>query len=74
MTKERQQEFLNIFIKVKYINKIVILDNAGSHNNELIKNTIITPTKKKNENYFIFLFRRCNCKTSAKIFVRVQVN
>ena len=40
MTKERLQEFLNIFITGKYRNNLVILDNAGSHNNELIKNAI----------------------------------
>ena len=28
---------------------------------ELLKYAIITPTEKKNENYFIFFFCRCNC-------------
>jgi transposase len=46
MTKERLQEFLNTFITGKYKNNLVILDNAGSHNNELIKNTIINSGNK----------------------------
>lgn len=46
MTKERLQEFLNIFITGKYKNNLVILDNAGSHNNELIKNTISSSGNK----------------------------
>ena len=46
MTKERLQEFLNTFITGKYKNNLVILDNAGSHNNELIRNTIINSGNK----------------------------
>ena len=46
MTKEILQEFLNTFITDKYKNNLVILDNAGSHNNELIKNTIINSGNK----------------------------
>ena len=46
MTKEKLQEFLNTFITGKYKNNLVILDNAGSHNNELIRNTIINSGNK----------------------------
>lgn len=41
MTKERLLEFLEKHIFLKYKNHLIILDNAGSHNNELIKNAII---------------------------------
>lgn len=40
MTKERLKEFIDKFIKGKYKNNLIILDNAGSHNNNLIKDTI----------------------------------
>jgi hypothetical protein len=36
MTKERLLEFLENHIFTKYKNHLIILDNAGSHNNELI--------------------------------------
>jgi hypothetical protein len=41
MTKERLLEFLEKNIFSKYKNHLIILDNAGSHNTELIKNAII---------------------------------
>ena len=41
MTKERLLEFLEKHIFPKYKNHLIILDNAGSHNNELIKNAIL---------------------------------
>ena len=40
MTKERLLEFLQKYIFPKYKDHLIILDNAGSHNNELIKNAI----------------------------------
>lgn len=40
MTKERLKEFIQKFINGKYKNNLIILDNAGSHNNQLIKDTI----------------------------------
>ena len=46
MTKERLQEFINIFIKDKFTNNLIILYNAGSHNNSLIKDTIINTNNK----------------------------
>ena len=46
MTKERLQEFINTFIKDKFTNNLIILDNAGSHNNSLIKDTIINTNNK----------------------------
>ena len=40
MTKERLLEFLEKYVFSKYKDHLIILDNAGSHNNELIKNAI----------------------------------
>jgi hypothetical protein len=40
MTKERLLDFLQKYIFPKYKDHLIILDNAGSHNNELIKNAI----------------------------------
>ena len=41
MTKERLLEFLEKNIFPKYKDHLIVLDNAGSHNNELIKNAIL---------------------------------
>ena len=41
MTKERLLEFLEKNIFPKYKNHLIVLDNAVSHNNELIKKAII---------------------------------
>jgi len=41
MTKERLLELLQEHIFPKYKNNLIVLDNAGSHNNEFIKNAII---------------------------------
>jgi transposase len=49
MTKERLLEFLEKNIFSKYKDHLIILDNAGSHNNELIKNAII-----KSGNQYLF--------------------
>ena len=49
MTKERLLEFLEKYIFPKYKGHLIILDNAGSHNNELIKNAIT-----KSGNYYLF--------------------
>ena len=49
MTKERLLEFLEKNVFSKYKDHLIILDNAGSHNNELIKNAI---TKSGNEYLF----------------------
>ena len=49
MTKERLLEFLEKYIFSKYKDHLIILDNAGSHNNELIKNAII-----KSGNQYLF--------------------
>ena len=38
-------DFINKFINVKYKNKLIILDNASSHRNQLVKDVI-----KKNNN------------------------
>ena len=33
-------DFINQFINVKYKNKLIILDNASSHRNQLVKDVI----------------------------------
>ena len=40
MTKERLVEFMNTFIFNKYKNHLIILDNAGSHRNNFVKDAI----------------------------------
>jgi transposase len=46
MTKERFVEFLEANIFNKYKNYLIILDNAGSHNNEYVKQAIINSGNK----------------------------
>jgi transposase len=46
MTKERFVEFLEANIFNKYKNHLIILDNAGSHNNEFVKQAIINSGNK----------------------------
>lgn len=46
MTKERFVEFLEGNIFNKYKNHLIILDNAGSHNNEYVKQAIINSGNK----------------------------
>jgi transposase-like protein/transposase len=40
MTKERLVEFLTEFVFNKYRNHLIVLDNAGSHRNDYVKNAI----------------------------------
>jgi len=49
MTKERLLNFLEKNVFSKYKDHLIILDNAGSHNNELIKNSIT-----KSGNHYLF--------------------
>jgi len=46
MTKERFVEFLEQYIFPKYKNNLIILDNAGSHNNQYVKDAIIKSGNK----------------------------
>lgn len=46
MTKERFVEFLDENIFTKYKNNLIILDNAGSHNNQYVKDAIIKSGNK----------------------------
>ena len=46
MTKERLVGFLEKFIFGKYKNHLIILDNAGSHKNNYVKNAIINSGNK----------------------------
>lgn len=64
MTKERLVEFLEEFVFDKYKNHLIILDNARSHRNNYVKDTITesennylfsvpyTPKTNPIENYF----------------------
>lgn len=49
MTKERLVEFLEEFVFDKYKNNLIILDNAGSHRNNYVKDAIT-----ENENNYLF--------------------
>ena len=49
MTKERLVEFFNEFIFNKHSNNLIILDNAGSHRNDYVKQAIF-----KSGNQFLF--------------------
>lgn len=46
MTKERLVEFFEKFIFDKYKNHLIILDNAGSHKNNYVKDAIIDSSNK----------------------------
>ena len=75
MTKERFVEFLEENIFNKYKNHLIILDNAGSHNNEYVKQAIINSGNKylftipytvtKN---LIFLYKKRNIQLSNNFF------
>ena len=49
MTKERLVEFLEEFVFDKYKNHLIILDNAGSHRNNYVKDAIT-----ESENNYLF--------------------
>ena len=49
MTKERLVDFFDEFIFNKYSNNLIILDNAGSHRNDYVKQAIL-----KSGNQFLF--------------------
>lgn len=49
MTKERLVEFLEEFVFEKYKNHLIILDNAGSHRNNYVKDAIT-----ESENNYLF--------------------
>ena len=49
MTKERLVEFLEEFVFDKYKNHLIILDNAGSHRNNYVKDAIV-----ESENNYLF--------------------
>ena len=46
MTKERLVEFFEEFIFTHYKNHLIILDNAGSHNNQYVKDAILESGNK----------------------------
>jgi transposase len=49
MTKERLVEFLKEHVYGKYKKHLIVLDNAGSHNNNMVKESI-----KNNDNNYLF--------------------
>ena len=49
ITKERFVDFLEDFIFEKYTNHLIILDNAGSHKNNYVKNAI-----EESDNKYLF--------------------
>ena len=49
MTKERLVNFLEEFLFDKYKNNLIILDNAGSHRNNYVKDAIT-----ESENNYLF--------------------
>ena len=54
----------NLELSVR-LNLLASFDAESEHSRQ----QRITPTEKKNENYFIFFFRRCNCTfTGLMIF------
>jgi transposase len=60
MTKEKFVEFLEANIFNKYKNNLIILDNAGSHNNEFVKQAIIN-SGNKYLFFIIFIITFPNC-------------
>jgi hypothetical protein len=46
ITKERFVEFLEAYIFNKYKNRLIILDNVNSYNNEYVKQSIINSCNK----------------------------
>ena len=46
MTKERFVDFLQKYVFSKYKEYLIILDNAGSHNNQFVKDTIMNSGNK----------------------------
>jgi len=62
MTKERFVDFLEENIFNKYKNHLIILDNAGSHNNEYVKQAIINSGNKYLFTlFFIITFPNSDC-------------
>jgi len=55
-------DFINKFINEKYKNKLIIVDNASSHRNQLVKDVI-----KKNNN----LLYACFISTLYKCYRRI---
>lgn len=49
MTKERLVKFLQDFIFGKYKDNLIVLDNAGSHNNNLVKEAV-----KNSDNKYLY--------------------
>ena len=56
MTKDRLVEFLKENVFGKYKDNLIVLDNAGSHRNEYVKQAIIESGNKYLFSFFIIIF------------------
>ena len=56
MTKDRLVEFLKENVFSKYKDNLIVLDNAGSHRNEFVKQAIIESGNKYLFSFFIIIF------------------
>lgn len=86
MTKERFVAFIDEFIKDKYKKHLIILDNAGSHNNQLVKDKIIetknqylfsvpyTPKSNCIESYFNQLKYYLKLNKPSSTFQEIKTN
>lgn len=86
MTKERFVDFIDKFIKDKYKHHLIILDNAGSHNNDLVKNKIMetkneylfsipyTPKSNVIESYFNQLKHYLKLNKQSSTFTEIKTN
>jgi hypothetical protein len=86
MNKERFVNFINKYIKGKYKHHLIILDNAGSHNNELVKNKILetnndylfsvpyTPKSNAIESYFNQLKHYLKLNKQSSSFMEIKKN
>jgi transposase len=66
--KERFVEFLEANIFNKYKNYLIILDNAGSHNNEYVKQAIINSGNK----YLFSLLYTPKCNVIENWFNQIK--
>jgi len=62
--KERLVEFLEKYVFNKYKNYLIVLDNAGSHRNNYVKNAITNSGNK----YLFFVPYTTKNKSNRKLF------
>lgn len=86
MSKERFVDFIEEFIKGNYKHNLVVLDNAGSHNNNVVKNKILetgneylftvpyTPKCNPIESYFNQLKYFMKLNKPSSTFAEIKTN